>query len=123
MPAPGHYRNMEITKNLVCQNYEDEKLSLTLYTGDSETSTLANIEEPDEMPHKVVFHQGLLCLQRQKTIFRERNTLYLEIITSDPSIHTMDHTKFILSNQKEESISSKGLNQLLAVIMIKNMPI
>ena len=56
----------KLPKNLVCQNYEDEKLSLTLYTGDSETSTLANIEEPDEMPHKVVFHQGLLCLQRQK---------------------------------------------------------
>ena len=30
---------------------------------------------------------------------------YLEIITGDPSIYTMDHLKFIVLNQKEESIS------------------
>ena len=27
--------------------------------------TLANIEDPDKMPHNVVFHQGLHCLLRQ----------------------------------------------------------
>ena len=26
------------------------------------TSTLANSEDPDEMPHMVAFHQGLHCL-------------------------------------------------------------
>ena len=26
--------------------------------------TLANSEDPDEMPHNVAFHQGLHCLQR-----------------------------------------------------------
>ena len=31
--------------------------------------------------------------------------LYLEIRTCDLSIYTMDHSKFILSNLKEESIS------------------
>ena len=29
-------------------------------------STLANSEDPDEMPHYVAFHVGLHCLQRQK---------------------------------------------------------
>ena len=29
-------------------------------------NTLANSEDPDEMPHKVAFHQGLHCLLRQK---------------------------------------------------------
>ena len=29
---------------------------------------------------------------------------YLEIITCDQSIYTLDHPKFIVSNQKEESI-------------------
>ena len=29
---------------------------------------------------------------------------YVEIITCDPSVFTMDHPKFIASNQKEESI-------------------
>ena len=35
---------------------------------------LANSEDPDEMPQKVAFHQGLHCLLRQKSIFQERNT-------------------------------------------------
>ena len=26
---------------------------------------MANSEDPDEMPHKVAFHQGLHCLPRQ----------------------------------------------------------
>ena len=29
-------------------------------------STLANSEDPDEMPHDAAFHQGLRCLLRQK---------------------------------------------------------
>ena len=43
-------------------------------------------------------------------ILRERNTIFLEIITSDHSILTMDHPKFIISNQKEESINAKWVN-------------
>ena len=43
--------------------------------------TLANSEDPDEMSHNVVFHQGTgytLCA-KTKTIFRERNTnLYVK---------------------------------------------
>ena len=27
--------------------------------------TMANSEDPDEMPHKAAFHQGLHCLLRQ----------------------------------------------------------
>ena len=34
----------------------------------------------------------------------------LEIITCDPCIYTMDHSKFIVSNQKEESISAEMVN-------------
>ena len=57
--------------------------------------TLANSEDPDEMMRNGAFHQGLNCML----------TFYLEIITCDPSIYTMDHPKFIVSNQVEESIS------------------
>ena len=28
-----------------------------------QTRTLANTEDPDEMPHNAAFHQGLHCLQ------------------------------------------------------------
>ena len=37
--------------------------------------TFAKIEDRDEMPHNVAFHQGLCCLPRQK---RERNTILIE---------------------------------------------
>ena len=37
--------------------------------------TLANSEDPDEMPHKVAFYQGLHCLLfKIKTINRDINT-------------------------------------------------
>ena len=38
--------------------------------------TLANSEDPDEMPHRMAFHQGLHCLLlhvKAKLIFGERN--------------------------------------------------
>ena len=60
-------------------------------------STLANGEDSDEIPHNAAFHQGLHYLLRQK---RSRNTFYLEIVTLDPSIYTMDHPKSIVSSKK-----------------------
>ena len=49
-----------------------------------------NSEGLDKMPHYAAF-------QKQ---------FYVEIITCNYSVYTMDHPKFIASNQKEESISS-----------------
>ena len=37
-------------------------------------------------------------------ILQRQNCFYLEIKTCDPSIDTMDHPKFIVSNQKNESL-------------------
>ena len=65
---------------------------------------LTNSEEPDEMPHNASFHQGLHCLPRQN--LSSEIPYFLETITCDPSIYAMDHPKFIISNQKEESISA-----------------
>ena len=67
--------------------------------------TLANSEDPDEMPQYAPFHQGLYCLLRQKWS-EKKMQFYLEIITCDPLRNIMDHPKFIVSNQKEESISA-----------------
>ena len=36
------------------------------YSSDSLMCTLANSEDPDEMPLHVAFHQGLHCLLSQK---------------------------------------------------------
>ena len=42
----------------------------------------------------------------QKQSSKTEIQFYLEIISCDRSINTMDHSKYILSNQKEESIST-----------------
>ena len=36
-----------------------------MQNGNSLTGTMANSEDPDEMPHKAAFHQGLHCLLKQ----------------------------------------------------------
>ena len=38
-------------------------------------------------------------------------SVYLKIITCDLSTFTMDHSKFIVSNQKEESINTQRVSQ------------
>ena len=58
---------------------------------------LANIEDSEEMPHYAAFHEGLHCLLTEtKSIVIERNIIFLEIITCDPSKYTMDHSEFIV---------------------------
>ena len=65
------------------------------------------------MPHNAAFHQGLLFLLRQKSIFRERKTIFLgEIITGDPSIYIMDHSDFTVSNFMEDSICLKRVEDV-----------
>ena len=65
---------------------------------------LAKSEDPDEMLHDVAFHPDFHCMLRQNDLQRKKYNFYLEIITCDPSIYTMDHSKFIVSNQKDRSI-------------------
>ena len=75
------------------------------------TGTLAHGKDPDEMPHDVAFHQGL-HFAKITLILRERNTIILEIITSDPSIYTMGHPCFM-----ESSIGLKRVNSKLVVLL------
>ena len=58
--------------------------------------TLANSEEPDEMPHSVAFHQDLHCLIRQNQSSEKEIQHFLEIITGDPLIYTMNNPDFIV---------------------------
>ena len=48
--------------------------------------TMATSEEPDKMPHKAAFHQGLHCLLRQNQSLEKEIHYFLEIITYDPTI-------------------------------------
>ena len=56
---------------------------------------LSNSEDPDEM----LQDQDLHCLLRQSPSSKKKiDMYYLEIITCDPLIYTMDHPKIIVSN-------------------------
>ena len=83
-------------------------LALSILVTHSLVRSLANNEDPDEMPHDAAFHprvNTVLLWQKHavtKTIFY---IFYVEIITCDPSVYTMDQPKFIVSNQKEEFIN------------------
>ena len=66
--------------------------------------TLANSEDPDEMPHCAAFHQGLHYLLTQSGSSKREKQYFLEIITCDPSIYTMNHPLFIVCSFMENSI-------------------
>ena len=65
---------------------------------------LTNSEDPDEMLHNAAFHQGLRCLLRQNLASEKEIQYFLEIITCDPSIYTMDHPDLIVCSFKKNSI-------------------
>ena len=62
-------------------------------------ATLANSEDPDEMQHNAAFHQGLHCLLKIKTTFRDRITAYFRkfYLSCDPLKYTMGSTILIVS--------------------------
>ena len=62
----------------------------------------------NSVPHNAAFHQGLHLLLGQENDFqRKKYNFFKGNFNCDPSIYTiMDYPKFIVSNQKEESISA-----------------
>ena len=60
-------------------------------TGNPITGTLANSEDPDEMPHDAAFHQGLLCLLRENQSSGTEVHFDMKILTCDPLICTINH--------------------------------
>ena len=73
----------------------------TLYRENSQTGTLANSEEPDEMPLNVSFNQSLHCWLRSLGTDVLMN---LENLTCVPLRFTMDHTSLIVSKEKNGRI-------------------
>ena len=66
-------------------------------------SALANSEDSDKMPHNAAFQQGLHCLLKKQNNLHRKKHIF-EIKACDPSLYTTDHSKFFVSNKKEESI-------------------
>ena len=66
--------------------------------------SLANSEDADEMVHNTAFHQGLRCLLIQKgSSEKEIYTILIGKYSLQSSNYTMNHSKFILSNQKDDN--------------------
>ena len=70
--------------------------------------TLANSEDPDEMPHNAAFHQSLHCLQTERQKLSSEIQFYLEIITCDPSIYTIDHPKLLYQTRRKNPLVHKS---------------
>ena len=60
--------------------------------------TLANCEDPDEMPHNAAFQQGLHSTLRQNPSSEKETLYFLEIINCEHSIYTMDCPDLNVSN-------------------------
>ena len=69
--------------------------------------TFANSEDLGEMQHDVAFHLGLHCLLRPNQSSEKEIQYFLEIITRDPSIYTMNHPDLIACSFMENSIGLK----------------
>ena len=61
--------------------------------------SLANSEDPDEMPYNAAFHQGLRCLLRQINDLKKKYNIFPTLQPMTPR-----NPRFTVSNQKEESI-------------------
>ena len=80
--------------------------------------TLANNEDPDEMPLKAAFHQALYCLLGLNPCFMKEIQYVLEITTQDPSVYSMGHPDFIICSLMENSIDLKRVNVLIRLNMV-----
>ena len=68
-----------------------------LHTGNQKTGTLANSEDPDEMPQHAAFHQVLYCLLKLKQPSRTETHHNLENSTFDPLICRMGNPILIVA--------------------------
>ena len=72
---------------------------------------MANSEDPDEMLHYAAFHLGLHCLLRQNQSSEKEINIFLEFLTCDLSVYTMDHPDLTVLNIKENIFSLKRVNK------------
>ena len=85
-----------------------------LYTGNPETGTLANGEDPNEMQHNAAFYQDLHCLRRLKQPSGTEIHHNLENSTCDPLVFLQTFSKNLGQNflKKVQSADNKIRHQL-----------
>ena len=78
------------------------------------TITLADSADPDEMPHKVAFHQGLHCLLRYKQSPGTEIYRFIEISVHEPFQNGQVHNCCI-NMYGITHLNKKGLNLSLCL--------
>ena len=70
---------------------------------------MTNSEDTDEMLQHATFNQGLHSLLRQNQSSEKEIhcTIFLKIITNNPSLYIMDHPDLTVSNFMEFSIGPR----------------
>ena len=81
----------------------------------------ANSEDADEMLHNVAYFISVytVCNYDKNNFQQKKLILYLEIIKCDTVVYTMDHPKFITSNQNNIKIYLGNFG-LLALIIFQH---
>ena len=87
-------------------------MCLTLCVPETPLNFGKHCVDPDEKSHNVAFHQDLHCLLRQNRSSEKEIQYFLEIITCDPSVSTMNYTDLTVSNFMENSIGTMRVKQL-----------
>ena len=67
--------------------------------------TFTNSEDPDEMPHKVAFHEGLHFAKVKKIVRLKIQFFFINYNLTLLDMYNGPEPKFFVSNQKDESIS------------------
>ena len=78
--------------------------------------TITDSEYLDEMPHSTPFHRDLHCLSKKD--LQTKNSIFFEIITLHPRLCKMDYSKFMVSNETEESISIQRVKQIVWILFL-----
>ena len=76
------------------------------HSGNLQTGTLANSEDPDEMPHKAAFHLSLHCLPKYQQSSGTEIYRFIEILSANTSCE-MGNSIPVLSTCMEKSIRKK----------------
>ena len=85
-------------------------------------ASLANSEDPDEMPHNAAFHQGLHCLLRQKIFLEKEKQLIRKFRPVTPQFIQWTIPCLLYKTRGESPLDHKGLNTHYILAKSSNRP-
>ena len=84
-------------------------------------ATLANCEDPDEMPQNAILHQGLQYLLRQEMFDRDRNIILWSLSVYNWSIKGLKQNNTLINPQKAKQCNTMVKSHKTECTIIKAM--